>query len=307
MTIAARHDWDPESRERSNVGREADVVVLDKIASAYRQAFPEGALVSATLPGDPAHTREVLGRGFVASFAERLESRLGVDVIRIPGLSTDYSLRIGGRAVIVLVSTPNWFRNNWSAAHELAHLALGHHDEGTGVRQNENSADLFAAELLLPEEEMRGIDWRVSTLADVAAELWNRGVSARALATRLKWLELADRELVDALTAESTQQILRKHLPAMMNDRFLIRRRGEGSIGRLFPESLVAILEERVSAGEVDPELLAWVQDVDVEEIDYPEPDLDEERAAERYASAVAHGPTSAELQSYLAAARHAR
>ncbi|MET9328101.1 XRE family transcriptional regulator [Tsukamurella sp. NPDC003166] len=305
VTIAARHAWNPTTRQRINDGREADAAVLDKIAEVYRQAFPDGAEPSAALPTDPAEARDRLGPGFVEPFAERLESRLGVDVIRIPGLSTDYSLRIGDRAVIVLMSTPNWFRNNWSAAHELAHLAFGHHgDDSETVGRNEDVSDAFAAELLLPESDMRSIVWREMPLPDVARQIWSRGVSTSALATRLTWLKLADRDLIDALRSTTTPQFLRAHLEEARTDRFLIRRRGERSVGRLFPEELLGVLEERVAAGDVAPDLLAWAQDVDTEEIDYPDDETYEALAASRYQAAIADRPSLAELRAIAAEIR---
>lgn len=82
-------------------------------------------------------------------------------MIRLPMLSTDYSLTIGSRAIIALATTPNWFRSNWSLAHELAHLALGHHNgDQLPCEAEELPADEFAANPLLPEELVRQHDWQ---------------------------------------------------------------------------------------------------------------------------------------------------
>jgi hypothetical protein len=93
-------------------------------------------------------------------------------VIRVPGLSTDYSLTIGGRGVILLVSTSNWFRNNWSAAHELGHLALGHRAERNDEQANEGPVDTFAAALLLPGDLMWSVDWKSVDNSGLAEFVW---------------------------------------------------------------------------------------------------------------------------------------
>lgn len=56
--------------------------------------------------------RAQLGDGSARRIAELVETTFAIDVIRVPELSTDYSLRIGSRSVVLLVSTASWFRNN---------------------------------------------------------------------------------------------------------------------------------------------------------------------------------------------------
>ncbi|MBQ8255092.1 MAG: ImmA/IrrE family metallo-endopeptidase [Clostridia bacterium] len=48
-------------------------------------------------------------------------------------------------------------RRNWTIAHELGHVLLGHSDL---TRSNEREADAFAAELLMPEAVIRYLDRR---------------------------------------------------------------------------------------------------------------------------------------------------
>lgn len=48
-------------------------------------------------------------------------------------------------------------RRNWTIAHELGHVLLGH---GEVSRANEREADAFAAELLMPEAVIRFLDER---------------------------------------------------------------------------------------------------------------------------------------------------
>ncbi len=48
-------------------------------------------------------------------------------------------------------------RRNWTIAHELGHILLGHSDVS---KMNEREADAFAAELLMPEAVIRFLDER---------------------------------------------------------------------------------------------------------------------------------------------------
>ncbi|MFD3509305.1 ImmA/IrrE family metallo-endopeptidase [Nocardia sp. NPDC058666] len=85
---------------------------------------------------------------------------------------------------------PNWFRSNWSLAHELAHLALGHHagDHVPGEAE-ELPADEFAANLLLPEELVRQHDWQSMGEQELARFLWETGVSTVVVKNRLATLK----------------------------------------------------------------------------------------------------------------------
>src|ERR1700733_7130549 len=130
LSVAARHYFDHATGQRTIPGRAGDQQVVADIGLAYRQAYPDGAGQEAPrLPGSAAEIREALGPEFVRPFADRLEERLSIDVVRVRELSTAYSIRSGDRSVIVLPATGNWFRENWDLAHELGHLAQGHHDD----------------------------------------------------------------------------------------------------------------------------------------------------------------------------------
>jgi hypothetical protein len=83
LSIAARHDFDYATGRRTIPGREGDRQALEDIALPYRQAYPEPEPpVSRTWPKSPAAVREALGPDFVRPFAERLEQRLGIGVVR---------------------------------------------------------------------------------------------------------------------------------------------------------------------------------------------------------------------------------
>ena len=129
VSVAARHEFNKATGQRTVPDRAADGQTLADIALAYRQAHTEPGKVQ-DWPRSPASVREILGDDFVRPFADRLEKRLGVDVVRVAELSTAYSFTIGSRAVIAVPGTGNWFRENWDIAHELGHLIEGHHDNG---------------------------------------------------------------------------------------------------------------------------------------------------------------------------------
>jgi hypothetical protein len=160
--------------------------------------------------------REALGPDFVRPFADRLEKRLGVDVVRVAELSTAYSFTIGGRPVIALPATGNWFRENWDIAHELGHLIKGHHDEVLSeddANQHEAAANGFAAELLLPAGDLEKVDWDSVSDSRLADLVWSWGVSADALCRRLYALLGYNSRCVARWGGSPTQRLLRHHLP----------------------------------------------------------------------------------------------
>jgi transcriptional regulator with XRE-family HTH domain len=303
VDIAARHAWDPLRAQRVNPGREADDEILQSIVAAYRQAYPDGPPASGSVPEDPEEVRTLLGADFVRGFAEEIESALGIDVIRVPGLSTDYSLTIGERGVVLLVSTSNWFRNNWSAAHELAHLALGHHAGGSVEQANEEPADGFAAALLLPGDLMRSIDWKSVDESGLADFIWRTGVSTGVLRHRLRNLRIRVPAMLSSALDQPTQRLLRAHVHVLIDATTptdpIMRREAE-STGRRFPLRLLSDLARRVETGQADPAALAWLLDVPIDDIDFPEPD--EDLAVERYEQVLAGAPSAADWKLMLAA-----
>ncbi len=295
VRVAARHSWDESQRIRINPGRQSDDGLLQRVAETYEAAFPEGPSPSESLPGSAPVMREMLGEDFVRNYGEVVEDRLGVDVVRLPMLSTDYSLRIGSRAIVILTTTPYWFRSNWSLAHELAHFALDHHsgDSEPGGR-DEAPADQFAAELLLPEELINRQDWQQMDERGVAEFLWQTGVSTMALKNRLASLAVQVSVEVIAALKRTTPNLIRANAGA----RQLIARQQQ-SAARIFPTVLVDALQRRVEAGAVSPEHLAWVLDVPVDEIDFPEPD-DDSGFVDAYERALAARPSHADLEEWL-------
>lgn len=304
VTIAARHAWDAARRERHNPGQQGDQPMLDRVAGVYRAAFPQGANPSADLPSTATQMRKLLGDGFVRDFAELVEQQLGVDVIRIPGLATDYSLRIGNRGVIVLTTQPSWFRSNWSLAHELGHLALKHHAANASAQRidrDEQTADAFAAALLVPRDELKRVA-AASSESALAREVWRLGVSTEALRNRLAAARLQVlHPLADALQS-TTPRLLRAHLDALTPAEGaidVVTAREQAASARRFPLGLLSALQAQTERGAASPTHLAWALDVPVDEIEFPETDENDNN----YEQMLSERPSPTQWRSIIEAA----
>lgn len=280
ISVAARHAWDPARRERRAPNKQDDQPLLDQVVALYRTAFPQGPGVSADLPKQPIQLRNVFGSEFVRDFADVVERTLRVDVIRIPGLTTDYSLRIGRRGVIILATQASWYRSNWSLAHELSHLALGHHTGDATTRRaqrDEWEADAYAAELLVSEDDLRTLA-ETQTEAALAKQVWRLGVSTEALRNRLANANVRlERAATEAL-AQSTPRLLRGSQGVLNSTRAgvdPIAEREQTTSARRFPLSLLSALRAQTEIGAASPVHLAWALDVPLDDIDFPEPNED--------------------------------
>ncbi len=278
VRLAARHPWGRSSAEQE----ESDGEIIARVVDAYRSAYADEGRVPTSLtplPPDPSELRELLPPTGVRHLAAQVEGVLGVDVVRDPGLQTDYSFRIGDHAVVLLKSTIYWFRANWSIAHELGHFALGHHVRERATPAQEGPADVFASQFLLPEAQMRATNWRRLTVPKLALWIWNSGVSTTAVARRLGDLKIKPSEEIRVALEGSTPKLLRAHVDLISSTSPSygdpIWERENATTGRQFPERVVTALTERVEAGEADPYVLAWVREVPVDELSWPEPDLD--------------------------------
>jgi Zn-dependent peptidase ImmA (M78 family) len=278
------------------VQKENDDAIIARVVDAYRTAYAaKGHVPSsvAPLPSDPSAVRNLLAAsvhgveaagvggtgGNVRFLADRIQDVLGVDIVRDPGLQTDYSFRIGEHAVVLLKSTVNWFRANWSIAHELGHLVLGHHVADRTTTADEGPANAFAGEFLLPEGDIRTTDWQRMTVPDLALWLWDAGVSTAALRYRFSQLNISASDDVREAIQEPTPKLMRAHVELIrrqsQSQRDPIWERENATTGRQFPEHVVVALTERVEAGKADPHILAWVREVPVDDLYWPEPDLD--------------------------------
>lgn len=271
LVLSARHSFDHDTGARRVDGLDGDRAILADIRLAYAQA---GEPRPATeLPADVEAMRRLLHPDFVRRFIDHL-AEIEVDVVRVDKVSTAYSLVIEGRPVIVLGTSGNWFHENWSLAHELGHLALGHQGVvpgSDGFDAKERAANAFAAELLLPEELMREQDWSGLDPGVVAELIWSWGISADALRRRLDALSLpASPQLVEALSW-STQKLLRRFWTgARIGDPITRRMRDAGE--RRFPDWLQEAHLERIAEGKVGKGTLAWMLGVPAESLEVDEP-----------------------------------
>jgi hypothetical protein len=281
LVVVARHGFDRDGGRRSVPGQDDDEPVLRDIELLYRQAGELPA--TPPVPTEPAAMRNALGHEFVRPLADRVEQRLGIDVVRLPQLSTCYSFAVGGRLVIAVDAVGNWFRENFGIAHELGHIARGHHDEITVPDRHEAAANAFAAELLMPEAAIRGAEWESMQPDHLASLVWSYGVSTQALVTRLDALGIARAAVVDEWGEQATQRLLRRHLPRSASSAGdAITARMAQAATRRFPLALQEAHLRRIAAGELGKESLAWMLDVDpdVLEVDAPPavPPIDPER-----------------------------
>lgn len=276
VTFAARHAYDAETGDRSVSGAVEDSVVLEDITLAYLQAEAVGASPTPSRhPGSADEVRELLGEGFVPDFISRLEM-LDVDVARVEQLSTAYSFTVGKRAVIALPASGNWFYENWSLAHELGHLAHQHVEVMPGQEDTarlESEANVFAADLLLPASDMRGRDWARTSREELASLLWEWGVSTSAVKNRLSALRIAVPSHLSELLGWKTQKVLRRCWDgARQSHPDLITERMTLAARRHFPDWLKEAHLDGIAAGRMHKNTLAWMLEVDADELEVEEP-----------------------------------
>lgn len=276
ITISARHDYDSDTGQRSVSGAVSDSTVVGDICLAYKQVEGLGdAQGPVALPQTAQEARKSLGENFVPDFMLRLQ-RLGVDVVRVEQLSTSYSFTISRRPVIALNSSGNWFYENWSLAHELGHLVLGHVGVMPGQANTdacESQANAFAAELLLPAAEMKSLDWSKISRAEFASLLWEWGVSTGAVKNRLGALQITVPQHLTELLEWKTQKVLRYYWNGNRQP-FLdhITERMTQAAQRHFPEWLKDGHLNAIAAGRMHKNTLAWMLEVDADELEVEEP-----------------------------------
>lgn len=276
LVLSARHTFDHETGERRVDGLDGDRALLADVRLAYAQVSP--APRGDDLPAGVEEVRSLLGHDFVRSFVDRL-AEIGVDVVRIRGLSTAYSLFVEGRPVILLAESGNWFFENWSLAHELGHLALGHVGvvpDAAGFDAKEGAANAFAVELLLPESRLRDHDWGQLSLSTVAELVWEWGVSAEALRRRLDTLALEPSDHVAEALTWTTQKVLRRHWAGAKEGDPITRRMSEAG-ERRFPAWLQEAHLDQIARGAVGKGTLAWMLGVPAETLEVDEPDAPQE------------------------------
>ncbi|MFG2224850.1 ImmA/IrrE family metallo-endopeptidase [Streptomyces sp. NPDC048644] len=148
---------------------------------------------SSTLPEEAARLLRNhwdIGSGPVGHLV-RLAENHGVVVVFSPAQTAAvdaYSFDDGYRPTVVLnPAKEDYYRQRFDVAHEIGHLVM-HVDAEPGSKVIENQAHRFAAELLLPEDELRVLlpskaDWRI-----LAKLKETYGVSLQALLYRSRAL-----------------------------------------------------------------------------------------------------------------------
>jgi Zn-dependent peptidase ImmA (M78 family) len=267
--IAARHFYDHDARNHLVPGSERDQAVLADVELAYRQAYPdEVAYNLCSLPSTADEIRGRLRDGFVRPFIDHVENYLGVDVIRIAEISTSYTMGVGSHTIIIIPASGMWFYENFCIAHELGHIAAQDVDVDlptTHRSEHEARANRFAAELLLPANEMQQIDWCGITECDLARHIWRFGVSVKALQTRLAVLRLKSADSIEYWAEAGTPSLLRTVGCALEPDSAPenighdIARRMLHASERRFPISLQEAHMKRIALGELDKGTLAWM------------------------------------------------
>ena len=213
----------------------------------------------------PAQARELLGEGFSQDLASRVEERLGVDVIVLPLEKPGYSLQFGNRHVIVVGATDRWFRSNFTIAHELGHILFPSTLNG-GSRRDEDAANAFAAELLMPETMIRSMSWTDTNPHLIAEHVWKMGVSTQALRTRLDYLRPPVSDAVRSILETPTPRLIRESLSSSVASSEDVTERMARSARRRFPQRLLTDLRKAVEAGRAPHASLAWALGVPGEE-----------------------------------------
>ena len=227
-------------RQRRSHRAKAELVRLVALALERFVRFPDRDIPRYPVPADAARAtveataRDVramwgLPRGPVDNVIRTVERHGAVVAsLLLESDSVDaFSVPFTDRPVVVLgrdKGRPD--RSRWDCGHELGHLVM-HDPDSQRSRHLEDQANWFAAELLLPAEEIRDVlpsaaDW--NTLAELKV-VW--GVSMTALLQRAKSLRvMPEAAYVQALKTMSTRGWNRREpvqLPAAETPVLLVR------------------------------------------------------------------------------------
>ncbi|GAA3323100.1 MULTISPECIES: helix-turn-helix domain-containing protein [Paeniglutamicibacter] len=253
---------------------------LDRVAETV--AFPAGAYreVALTTPSVPVpptgltpeeaatHVASLLSRGssqpFMQDLPAAIENAYGIGVFVVAeGPAFDARAMVAGEVTYVVVrGTGAWYQANLVLARELGELVGGRQPEiGHRARRRDQWSKEFAYALLLPEETVQSIDWNKQSPRELAAFLWERGVSAKALAQRLDALGIQrGPALVHA--DEGTLQLLVWHNPdCLSHDRARAYRSPR------IPFDLFSAHLKGMREGRVDGTSLAWMLDTPLTEL----------------------------------------
>ena len=271
VTVAGRHTFDHQSRTHQQIDWASADSVLSNISLAYLQVDWQEVRPREVADRSPLAIRRLLENVGGAEFIRRLSSLitqvLGIDFIRVQGVATGFALQVGDRQAIIVGETGSWFHENWSIAHELAHILAGDlatvGESACDDPQAERAANSFAAEFLLPAVRLKALDWKSISPVEVARLIWESGVSTQALATRLASLRVTVPAHIASLLELKTQALLRRH-GSLAGERDAITERMNEAASRRFPDDLLAAHREAIEDGRLAPDTLAWMLGVDV-------------------------------------------
>jgi Zn-dependent peptidase ImmA (M78 family) len=154
--------------------------------------------------------------GPVVHLVRTLETR-GIVLTQLPGVDAEaidaFSAALHGRPIIVLSRKGNPMRQRFSVAHELGHLLL-HPDPVPGDSGHEREANAFAAELLMPADEIRDRLPTPVDLTELKETADGYGVSVAALVYRGKDLGVYSESTVRRAMATLTRLGWRTEEPA---------------------------------------------------------------------------------------------
>lgn len=289
IKVAGRQSFDHAVLVHEPIDWLADGDILNLIGRAYIQVYAdeprEVRPVVDRLDASAVRTALIgseFGEAWVRRFADAVEVIYGIGVVRAAEVPRDCVIEVLGRSVIVLKETGNWFYENWSIAHELAHVLSGDladiKGDACGNTAAERRANAFAAELLLPEKVVRSFDWWKVGVGSVARLLWDRGVSTRVLSNRLATLRIDIPVALRSQLDQPTQRFIRSALPELAGD---IAERTSGAARRRFPEALLAAHQGAVIDGWLPAAMLEWMLGVEDGQLaaelspTLPEPDIE--------------------------------
>ncbi len=238
-----------------------------------REDFAENGFETSETLGTDIHRRFDLGSRPACNLLNILENTLRFKVIHLglsDGLSgasiMDSALGVG---ILVNANDAPW-RRNFDLAHELFHIVtwniFSHEEIGDGSRKTkpEQSADSFAASLLLPKEHLLAALKEISVnqelkLVDIIELAKEFGVSSEAVLWRLLNLKKIRKSQVDKILIDPEFRNLDRNL-----------RRGLYAEQRpeKFPQRYVSLACRCLMEGKISRGLFAEYMEIDRSDID---------------------------------------
>ena len=280
VKLSARHEWDEQSRSDQTHDWRIAKRVGNDIATIYHQAHlgPAGNPSSVPNGWTPLQGAQWARRHLEAALArdqiladhlpDLMERVFGIDVFVIDYDTTfdAYSAEANGAKFVVQKTTGAWWRAVFNIAHELGHILhsdLAYSDEERAVRSDEWWANNFAAELLLPQADVRAFDWEGASVQDLAGFVENHRVSTLTTANRVKSLGISPSEQLSAALSWKTPRLMQAlHSP------FWVSPLDGAYRSPRFPSRVIEAHQAAVAEGRVNGQTLAWMLGVPVEDVD---------------------------------------